>query len=133
MMKKTLLALFATTTLLSAHGLEWWMIPFATTYAPTDYTTNISKPSDSKKPKISQSLQFIMDNRDELELEVAKGDGEKLDAVATLYSEINEENKETWKLRLQKNYEKIFTIDGLVSSSEYVDYMFKRLITDPME
>ena len=131
--KNLCVALLATPILLSAHGQEWWMLPFFTTYAPTGYTTYISKPSDSKNPKISQSLQFIMDNREALELEVAKGDGEKLDAIATLYKEINKKNKAIWKSRLQKNYEKIFTINSVATSDDMVDYMFKRLINDPME
>ena len=126
-------ALLATPILLSAHGQEWWIVPIATTYAPTGYTTHISKPSDSKKTKISKSLQFIKDNREELELEVAKGDGEKLDAIATLYKDINKNNKEVWKERLQKHYEQIFTLNGVATSNEMVDYMFKRLINDPME
>ncbi len=131
--KKITILMLATPILLFSHGQEWWMLPFFTTYAPTDYTTHISKPSKSKKTKISKSLQFIMDNREELELEVAKGDGEKLDAIATFYPEINEKNKEIWKSRLQKHYEKIFTINKVATTDEYVDYMFKRLINDPME
>ena len=132
-MKKTVLVLCATTILVFAHGMENWMIPFFTTYAPTGYTTHISKPSDSKKTKISQSLQFIKDNREALELEVAKGDGEKLDAIATLYKGINKKNKAIWKSRLQKHYEQIFTLNGVATSDEMVDYMFKRLINDPIE
>ena len=131
--KKISVAILATPILLFSHGLEWWMVPLATTYAPTNYTTYISKPSDSKKSKISKSLQFIKDNRKELELEVAKGDGEKLDAIATLYKEINKKNKAVWKSRLQKNYKKIFTIKEISTSNEYVDYMFKRLINNHMK
>jgi len=130
--RKITLALLATTTMVSAHGQESWMTPFFTTTAPTSYTTHISKPSGTTKPKISQSLQFIMDNREELALEVAKGEGERLDTIATLYKGIDKKNKDAWKLRLQENYEKIFSIDGVVTSDEYVDYMFRRLI-DPME
>jgi len=126
--EKTALALVATTTLLSAHGLEWWMFPFISTYAPTDYSTYISTPSNSKKPQISKSLQFINDNREVLEVEVAKGEGETLDTLATLYDELKEEDKEAWKLKLQENYEEIFHPDGGVAADEYVDYMFRSLI-----
>jgi len=126
--EKTVLALFTMTTLLSAHGLEWWMFPFITTYAPTDYSTYISTPSNSKKPQISKSLQFINDNREVLEVEVAKGEGETLDTLATLYDELKEENKEAWKSKLQENYEQIFHPDGGVAADEYVDYMFRSLI-----
>jgi hypothetical protein len=103
------------------------MFPLFTTYAPTDYTTHISKPSDSKKPQLSKSLQFIMDNREELELEVAKGEGERVDTLVMLYKEISEKDKEAWKLMLQENYAKIFQPDGLVASDEYVDYMLRTL------
>ena len=125
--------LCATPILLFSHGIEWWMAPFFTTYAPTHYTTYISEPSDSKKPKISKSLQFIMDNREALEIEVAQGDGEKLDTIATLYPEINKRNKEAWKSRLQAHYEQIFTLNGVATSNQMVDYMFRRFINDPME
>jgi len=126
--QKTALALLATTTLLSAHGQEWWMFPFFTTYAPTNYSTYISKPSNSKKPQISKSLEFIMNNRESLEVEVAKGEGETLDTLATLYVEVKEEDKEAWKLRLQENYEEIFHPDGGIAANEYVDYMLRSLI-----
>jgi len=123
-----LFACLATTTLLSAHGQEWWMFPFSSTFIPTDYSTYISRPSDAKKYRVSKSLQFIMDNQETLELEVAKGDGETLDTLATLYDEVNEENKEIWKSKLQENYEPIFHPDGGVATDEYVDYMFRSFI-----
>ena len=126
--QKTALALLATTTLLSAHGQEWWMFPFFTTYAPTAYSTYLSTPSNSKKYQPSKSLQFIMDNREVLEVEVAKGEGETLDTLATLY-ELKEEDQEAWKLKLQENHEQIFHPGGYsaegVASNEYVDYMVR--------
>jgi len=125
--QKTALALLTSTTLLSAHGIEIWMLPFMSTNASTDETTNISKPSDSKKPQISKSLQFIMDNRESLEVEVAKGEGETLDTLATLYHEVKEEDQEAWKLKLQENYEQIFHPNGGVASNESVDYMLRSL------
>ena len=115
------------TTLLSAHGIETWMVPFLTTTAPTSYTTDSLALLVSKKPKLSESLQFIMDNREDLELEVAKGKGERLDTLATLYVEVSEEDQEAWKLRLQENYEKIFHPKGDVAANEYVDYMLRSL------
>jgi len=124
--KKTALALLATTTLLSAGEPETWMLPLFTTTVPTQYSTYISKPSNSKKPQMSQSLQFIKDNREVLEVEVAKGEGETLDTLATLYNELKD--KEAWKLKLQENYEEIFHPDGGVAADEYVDYMFRSLI-----
>jgi len=126
--QKTALALLATTTLVSAHGQEWWMFPFITTYAPTAYSTYLSTPSNSKQYQPSKSLQFIIDNREALEVEVAKGEGETLDTLATLYDEVKEENKEAWKSKLQENYEQIFHPDGGVAADEYVDYMFRSLI-----
>jgi len=126
--EKIALALLATTTLLSAHGQEWWMFPLFTTYAPTDYSTYISRPSDTKKHQVSKSLQFIMDNQETLELEVAKGDGETLDTLAILYVELKKEDKEAWKLRLQENYEEIFHPNGGVVANEYVDYRLRSLI-----
>jgi len=124
--QKTALALLATTILLSAHGQEWWMLPFFTTVAPTEYSSYISEPSNSKKLQMSKSLHFIMDNREVLEVEVAKGEGETLDTLATLYDELND--KETWKSKLQENYEEIFHPNGGVAADEYVDYMFQSLI-----
>ena len=89
---------------------------------------HLSTPSNSKKPQMPKSLQFIKDNREVLEVEVAKGEGETLDTLATLYDEVNEENKEMWKSKLQENYEQIFHPDGGVAADEYVDYMFRSLI-----
>ena len=123
--QKTALALLATTTLVSAHGIETWMVPFLTTTAPTSYTTDSLTPSNSKQYQPSKSLQFIIDNREALEVEVAKGEGETLDTLATLYDELKEEDKEAWKLRLQENYEQIFHPDGGIAADEYVDYMVR--------
>jgi len=126
--QKIALALLATITLLSAHGQEWWMLPLFSTFIPTDYSTYISRPSDSKKHQISKSLQFIMDNREVLELEVAKGEGETLDTLGTLYDELKEDDKEAWKLRLQENYEEIFHPNGEIAADEYVDYRLRSFI-----
>jgi len=126
--EKTALALVATTTLLSAHGQEWWMLPLFTTAAPTEYSSYLSEPSNSKKLQFPKSLEFIMNNREALEVEVAKGEGETLDTLATLYEELKEEDKEAWKLKLQENYEPIFHPDGGVAADEYVDYKLRSFI-----
>jgi len=140
--QKTVLALLATTTLLSA-GLEeilkvtslrdvkLWMVPPLTTsvstLVPTQYTRDSLTPYvyDSKKPQPSKSLQFIIDNRETLEVEVAKGEGETLDTLATLYHKVKEEDQGTWKLKLQENYEQIFHPNGRVAADKYVDSMIR--------
>ena len=69
---------------------------------PTIYVSNDKK---SKKHKEVKTQKFIEENRENLELEVAKGNGENLDTLATLYGV---EDKESWKNNLQENYEEIF-------------------------
>ncbi len=92
---------------LSAHGQPDTVFGMSTllTVMPTIYITEVSKEKTPKAQKELQAQKFIEENRENLELEVAKGNGENLDTLATLYGV---ENKESWKNNLQENYEEIF-------------------------
>jgi len=103
----TILALTCSASL-SAHGQPDNIFGMSTMVSviPTVYVSNISShsktPTEKKEAKVQQ---FIEENRESLEVEVAQGEGEKLDTLATLY-EVKEKSK--WKNGLQENYEEIF-------------------------
>ena len=124
-MKKIIILLFIFSLLLFSHGLKWWMVPFAITSSPTMYTSASVK---KKKPQgyNSETFKFVRNNREELQKEVAEGEGELLDTLATFYEKMDKKyipNREEWKKKLQKNYEKIFFIKGKPFSDADVDYM----------
>lgn len=124
--KKIGVVLCTTPILLFSHGLEWWMVPFAITSSPTLSTT---AHLDKKKPKgySSETFEFVKNNRETLQVQVAQGDGEALDTLASIYRKMDEKKYvkdiDKWKKELQKNYDKIFYRDGVVGDDEYVDYM----------
>ena len=129
-MKKIIILPFIYSSFLLSHGLEWWMVPFAITSSPSIYT---SASLEKKKPHgySSETFEFVRDNREELQIEVAQGEGELLDTLATFYDKMDKKyvpNREEWKAKLQKNYEKIFFIKGEPFSDEDVDYMLFDMI-----
>jgi len=110
-MKKLLKITILSTTLSSslfAHGQPDNIFGMSTMVSilPTVYVSNTS--SHSKTPreqKKATAQKFIEENRESLEMEVAQGEGEKLDTLATLY---DVKEKSQWKKSLQKNYKEIF-------------------------
>jgi hypothetical protein len=55
---------------------------------------------------------YVADNMDNLATDIAKGDGEYLDALASL---MKVENKDSFKSKLQKNFNKIYTTKDVTS------------------
>jgi len=105
--KTTIFATILSSSLF-AHGQPDNIFGMSTmvTVMPTVYVSNTSSKSKTpKEQKQATAQQFIEENRESLEVEVAQGEGEKLDTLATLY-EVKEKSK--WKRGLQENYEEIF-------------------------
>ena len=114
-MKKIVKIFIFTTTFMTSllgHGQPDNIFGMTTLLSmmPTVYVSNISSQSKTAKEKKEIMAQkFIEENRESLEVEVAQGEGEKLDTLATLYG-VEEKNK--WKSELQDNYETIFYNQG---------------------
>ena len=125
-MKK--LSMIILSSILYSHGLEWWMTPFLSTYAPTDYSSHtLGLQKKVEKGYSSETYTFVQNNREALQTEISQGEGEHLDTLASFYEKMDEgyiKDKEKWKETLQKNYQNIFFIDNnLYASDEHVDYM----------
>jgi len=105
--KITLIATLLTPSLF-AHGQPDNPLGMTTmvTLAPTVYVSNASSHAKGARgQRKAEAQEFIENNRESLEVEVAQGEGEKLDTLATLYKV---EDKKEWRSGLQENYEKIF-------------------------
>lgn len=77
---------------------------FSTT---TQQTTSLSM---STKRIEAQRSAFIEDNIEEIQIEIAQGEGEYLNTLAHLYAV---ENVATWKNDLQKKYLEIFAVNNI--------------------
>ena len=77
---------------------------FSTT---TQQTTSLSM---STKRIEAQRSAFIEDNIEEIQIEIAQGEGEYLNTLAHLYAV---ENVATWKNDLQKKYLDIFAVNNI--------------------
>ena len=77
---------------------------FSTT---TQQTTSLSM---STKRIEAQRSAFIEDNIEEIQIEIAQGEGEYLNTLAHLYAV---ENVATWKNDLQKKYLEIFAVNHI--------------------
>ena len=69
----------------------------------------------------SERLTFIRDNIDELQVEIAQGEGEYLNTLAHLYAI---ENIAEWKNGLQKEYSTIFVMNNI----KHVSQLEKHLV-----
>ena len=124
--KKIAVVLCATPLLLSAHGQEWWMVPFAITSSPTLSTTARLDKQKVDKGYYSETFEFVQNNREALQVQVSQGDGEALDTLATIYNTMDKKyvkDIHKWKKKLQENYDEIFYRDGVEGDDEHVDYM----------
>ena len=65
--------------------------------------------------------KFVDDNMDRLALDISKGQGESLDTLALL---LRVENKKEFAVKLQTNFDKIYTSEN-ITSSEVIDNIFK--------
>ena len=127
-MKKISIITIIFSSVLYSHGqLAWWMVPFFTTYAPTNYSSHtLGLQKKVEKGYNSETYTFVQNNREALQTEISQGEGEHLDTLANFYKKMDEgyiKDREKWKETLQKNYQNIFFIDNTYASDEHVDYM----------
>jgi len=100
-----------TTSLAQAHGMPSNPLGISSivTIAPTLYISDFSKSKTApKERKGKKTIKFIEDNLETLKEEVAKGEGETLETLATFFT-IN--NKSAWKAYLQKHYQQVFFLN----------------------
>jgi len=104
---KTTILVTSISSSLFGHGQPDNVFGMSTilTFVPTLYVTKVSRDKTPQEKKRAEVQQFIEENRESLEVEVAQGEGEKVDTLATLY---DVKEKASWKSSLQENYEKIF-------------------------
>ena len=70
---------------------------------------------DAEKRKVHK---YIENNLEDLKIQIAQGDGEKLDTLSKFYPVVN---LKSWKVLLQKNYASIFANNVNALSSETVE------------
>ena len=106
-----IITIFACTiSLTSAHGIpdNPFAISSLVTVTPTIYISHISKSKTPKENKQDKTIQFIENNFETLQIEIAKGEGESLDTLATFY---NVNDVTAWKSYLQKHYQQVFFLN----------------------
>ena len=97
--------------------------------APIDFTTDGSGSSSDATKSISnynpkrdaekrKLHNYIENNLEDLKVQIAQGDGEKLDTLSKFYPVVDLEN---WKVLLQKNYSSIFANNVKDLSSETIE------------
>jgi len=101
---------YISTTLTQAHGMpdNPFAISSIVTVSPTLYVSHISKDKTPKERKAQRAITFIEENLETLQEEVAKGEGETLDTLATFFT-IN--NTDSWKKYLQEHYQQVFFLN----------------------
>ncbi len=85
------------------------------TFGITSGTSNCDKPS--KFVSNDKINIFVADNMDVLAMDIAQGQGESLETLATL---LKVEDKATFATKLQANFDKIYTNEA-VSSAQVID------------
>ena len=101
---------YISTTLTQAYGMpdNPFAISSIVTVSPTLYVSHISKDKTPKERKAQRAITFIEENLETLQEEVAKGEGETLDTLATFFT-IN--NTDSWKKYLQEHYQQVFFLN----------------------
>ena len=108
---KTIIILQITTSLIQAHGMPDNPLGISTivTIAPTVYISEMSKSKTApKERKGKKTIKFIEDNLATLKVEVAKGEGETLDTLATFFTV---SDVTAWKAYLQEHYRQVFFLN----------------------
>ena len=120
MIKVTLLTSCMSISLF-AHGQPDNILGMSTmvSVAPTVSITD-NKSEEETKEAVAQ--KFINDNQETLQVEMAQGEGESLDTLATLYGI---EDKEVWKSSLQEHYQESVPQD----EEEGVDFKIEGEVT----
>ena len=127
---RLLLISMLSSSLLLAHGMPDNPL-FLTTMSPTLSTVYVTGMSKSKKlsPKAEKReriKQFISDNFESLQVEVAEGEGETLETLATFY---DLHALKSWKSFLQEHYQEVFFLNKPKDSFGvyvYIDDITKR-------
>jgi len=119
-MKKVLKPLIFVTlscSIVSAHGqpdTPLGMTSFATaipTFGTYDMTTRTKTPAEKRKAKL---MKFVDDNFEELQVDIAKGEGETMDTFASFYKIAD---MKVWRETLQTSYQSIFFMGKVAKSS----------------
>jgi len=115
---------------LLAHGIPdtpFGMTSFATaipTFGSYDMTTRTKTPAEKRKAKL---MKFVDDNLEQLQVEIAKGEGETLDTYGSFYKIAD---KKAWRETLQESYEPIFFIGKVAKPSggvyAYLDMLSRK-------
>jgi len=115
---------------LLAHGqpnTPLGMTSFATaipTFGTYDMTTRTKTPAEKRKAKL---MKFVDDNLEQLQIEIAKGEGETMDTFASFYQIAD---MKAWREMLQESYEMIFFIANVAKPSggvyAYLDMLSRK-------
>ena len=88
------------------------------TTSSSDATKSISEYDPKGEEEKRKVHKYIENNVEDLKVQIAQGDGEKLDTLSKFYPVVD---LEKWKILLQKNYSSIFANDVKALSSETVE------------
>jgi hypothetical protein len=72
----------------------------------TSKISTSSRDISAEGKKLTKNESFVKENFEEIQIDIVKGGGEYLDALASLYKI---KNIEVWTAYLQKNYISLFT------------------------
>ena len=108
------------TTLLLLFTIFLFSSNFKNITAFTTTTQQTTALYMSTKKGNSKRLTFIKDNIDDIQIQIAQGDGEHLDTLAHLYAI---EDIAIWKNDLQENYSKIFAMNYLPQTAQLARYL----------
>jgi hypothetical protein len=92
-------------------------ISLCTTVKTAFSTYDISRNRSLSEKKKIKVIKFIDDNKEQLQVDIAKGEGEVLDTYGSFY---DISDKKAWRKTLQENYNEIFFIGKKAKSSEEV-------------
>ncbi len=97
------------------------------TSIPTFGTYGISRAKTPEEKKKAKLMKFVDDNLEELQIEIAKGEGENMDTFASFY---NIADMKAWRETLQESYESIFFIGKVAKPSggvyAYLDMLSRK-------
>ena len=94
------------------------MSSFTQWFGITSGTSGCSKASGLVN---NDTHKFVDDNMDKLALDISKGSGESLNTLAVL---LKVEDKEAFSLKLQENFDKLFTSED-ITSGQLIENIFK--------
>lgn len=113
----------------SAHGMPDNPLGMTTfvTAIPTLLTYDASREKTPKEKRKAKIMKFVDDNLEQLQVEIAKGEGETMDTFASFYKIAD---MKAWRETLQESYELIFFIGNEANSSggvyAYLDMLSRK-------